>query len=192
MHTTASTSIRRGLAATIPVAIAALALVGCGGSPASTGGGTAPVDPAASSEQASPEAAPAEAAQPGVGEVVSADGWDFTVVSVGAPQEAVGSGALSNPAQGVYVPVTVTIVNTSNEAQFLGSDAVTIVDAGGAAYSADSFANVYDQAAIPLGEINPGITLTGPVYFDVPDGTVPTAVEFTGGLFGGSSVTVTL
>lgn len=186
----ASSTIRRSIAATIPALVAGLALVGCVGAPSSSGGAAEPAP--ASSDQATETAAPAEATQPGVGQVVSANGWDFTVVSVGAAQETVGSGALSNPAQGVYVPVTVTIVNTSNEAQFLGSDAVTVVDANGAEYSADSFANVYDQAAIPLGDVNPGITLTGPVYFDVPDGTVPTAVTFTGGLFGGETVTVTL
>ncbi|SDH41018.1 DUF4352 domain-containing protein [Agrococcus jejuensis] len=185
----ASSTIRRSLAATIPIVVASLALVGCGG--ASSSSDTGAPAPAAT-DQATETTAPAEAAQPGVGEVVSSDGWDFTVVSVGAAQEAVGSGALSSPAQGVYVPVTVTIVNTSNEAQFLGSDAVTIVDANGAEYSADSVASVYDQSAIPLGDVNPGITLTGPVYFDVPDGTVPTSVTFTGGLFGGQTVTVTL
>lgn len=186
----ASSTIRRSLAATIPAVVAGLALVGCVGAP-SPGGD--PADPApAATDQGTEASAAAEQAQPGVGEVVSANGWDFTVVSVGAAQEAVGSGALSNPAQGVYVPVTVTIVNRSNEAQFLGSDAVTIVDANGAEYSADSIANVYDDAAIPLGDVNPGITLTGPVYFDVPDGTVPAAVAFAGGLFGGETVTVTL
>lgn len=186
----ASSTIRRRLAATIPAVVASLALVGCVGAPSSSG---EPAEPApASTDQASETAAPAEQTQPGVGEVVSSNGWDFTVVSVGAAQEAVGSGALSSPAQGVYVPVTVTIVNTSNEAQFLGSDAVTIVDANGAEYSADSFANVYDEAAIPLGDVNPGITLTGPVYFDVPDGTVPTSVTFTGGVFGGQTITVAL
>lgn len=186
----ASSTIRRSLAATIPVVVAGLALAGCVGAPAPSAGGGAS-SPAAT-DQAAETTAPTEQAQPGVGEVVSANGWDFTVVAVGAAQETVGSGALSNPAQGVYVPVTVTVVNTSNEAQFLGSDAVTIVDANGAEYSADSVANIYDDSAIPLGDVNPGITLTGPVYFDVPDGTVPTAVTFTGGLFGGDTVTVTL
>ncbi|GAA2175403.1 hypothetical protein GCM10009846_25170 [Agrococcus versicolor] len=190
MHTASSTIARR-LAAAAPIVVAALALVGCAG--ASTAGSGSPAEPApAATDQAVETAAPAEEAQPGVGQVVSSNGWDFTVVSVGAAQEAVGAGALSTPAQGVYVPVTVTIVNTSNEAQFLSSDSVAIVDANGAEYSADTVAGVYDDTAIPLGDVNPGIALTGPVYFDVPDGTTPTAVTFTGGLFGGETVTVTL
>lgn len=191
MHT-ASSTIRRTLAAAVPVVAVGLALVGCGASaPAPGAGSSAPAasDPASTE----PAAAPAEEAQPTVGQVVSVDGWDFTVVSVGAAQEAVGSGPLSADAQGVYVPVSVTITNTASEAQLLTSDAVAIVDANGAEYSADSTAAIYDESAIEVfGEVNPGITLTGPVYFDVPDGTVPTAVTFTGALFGGETVTVTL
>ncbi|MFC7432131.1 MULTISPECIES: DUF4352 domain-containing protein [unclassified Agrococcus] len=187
----ASSTIRRTLAAAVPVVAVGLALVGCGAS-ASAPAAESPA-PAASDAASTEPAAPAEEAQPAVGQVVSVDGWDFTVVSVGAAQEAVGSGPLSADAQGVYVPVSVTITNTANEAQLLTSDAVAIVDANGAEYSADSTAAIYDESAIEVfGEVNPGITLTGPVYFDVPDGTVPTAVTFTGALFGGETVTVAL
>ncbi|MGY0501194.1 DUF4352 domain-containing protein [Nocardia sp. FBN12] len=104
--------------------------------------------------------------------------FGFTVTKVDPPVTTVGDNQfLQKTAQGEFVLVYVDVANTSNVAQSYFGSNQKLIDDQGREFANDTTAeiNVNDQLS---AEINPGNKTSMVLVFDVPVGTVPTAIEF--------------
>jgi hypothetical protein len=149
---------------------------------------------AAAPDAAAPVAEPAveESSNPGIGEPAADGKFTFVVNGVDCSATEIGSEYMNTTAQGQFCMVDVTISNTGNEAQSFFGDNAKLFNAEGQEFSADSEAAIYLEDSSSLyEEINPGNTLNSKVIFDVPSGTVPTAIELHDSAFSGG-VTVDL
>ncbi|MFD3506384.1 DUF4352 domain-containing protein [Nocardia sp. NPDC058666] len=104
--------------------------------------------------------------------------FGFTVTKVDPPVAIVGDNPyMQKTAQGEFVLVYVDVANTSNVAQHYFGSNQKLIDDQGREFANDTAAeiNVNDQLS---AEINPGNKISMVLVFDVPVGTVATAVEF--------------
>ncbi len=105
--------------------------------------------------------------------------FEFTVTKVDCSKKKVGSGPLTQEAQGKFCLVNVTVKNIGGEAQLFDASSQKALDAKGTQYDADSGAAMYvnKQADTFLNNINPGNQVKGVLPFDVPANVTITAVE---------------
>jgi hypothetical protein len=104
----------------------------------------------------------------------------------------VGTAPLSQKAQGEFCKVSVTVENTGTEAQTMFDSSQYAFDAKARKFTADSTAAVYDSSTqLMFQQINPGNTVKGNIYYDVPKGTKIVKLELHDSPFSGG-VTVTL
>ncbi|WP_410870333.1 DUF4352 domain-containing protein [Nocardia sp. A7] len=104
--------------------------------------------------------------------------FGFTVTKVDPPVTTVGDNQfLQKTAQGEFILVSVDVANISNVAQSYFGSNQKLIDDQGREFANDTTAeiNVNDQLS---AEINPGNKTSMVLVFDVPVGTVPTAIEF--------------
>ncbi len=163
---------RTALITAAVVVSAGLALSGC-----SAGSGTGAGSGSGSSSGASaPQAA-------GLNTPVTVGTFEYTVTGTKDAGTTLGTSPLSKTAQGSFVEVDIVVKNVGDKSAMFLSQYVKLVDAGGKTYDPDSTASLYanpnNQAW--LAAINPGNSLTGPVFFDVPAGTKPVGVQVTDG-----------
>lgn len=124
--------------------------------------------PAATKAAAKPAAKPAPAG-PKIGSKVRDGKFEFVVTGVKCGITSVGSEYLNTKAQGQFCRVAMKISNIGDEAQSMFADNQLAFDAKGRKFSADSEASIYDEKSQVLWEeINPGNTVNGFVFFDVP------------------------
>jgi hypothetical protein len=92
-------------------------------------------------------------------------------------------------ADGKFILVTVAITNRQHDAITMTSSLFEIVDSAGNVYSA-SEKSIELARGLFLNEINPGITKTGEIVFDVPEslGLENLRLKFRGGMTGDSAV----
>lgn len=164
----------------------------------SAGAGSAPVaagdSPAAPAAPAAEEAPPApEQPAAGIGTPVRDGKFEFTVTNVESGLTTLGDNPfLQEEAQGQFVIVTMTVLNTSNEPKGLSPDDQKMFDAQGRKFTADTGAGLnLDTDVAFWDEINPGNTVTIKVVYDMPAGAVPTSMELHDSMFSGG-VEVTL
>ncbi|MEG8180798.1 DUF4352 domain-containing protein [Nocardia terpenica] len=108
----------------------------------------------------------------------------FQVTRIDPPTSSVGDTILNKDAQGEYVPIHVTVTNIGDVAQSYFGSNQKLIDDQGREYSNDTEAEILvnkDASA----DINPGNQLNAIIFFDVPKGTVPAAVEFHDSAFSG-------
>ena len=125
----------------------------------------------------SPASASAPAAQTlSIGDTWRAaqDGWDITVDGA-ATTPAFQGGVIGLPhvAHGLYLAVTVTMMNTGDSAHALGANRFKLVNGAGQRYDAAGFNRAYANGSygedVSFGQdVNPGETLQGILFFDVP------------------------
>jgi len=116
----------------------------------------------------------------------------FTVTAVKCGIAEVGTAGLSQKAQGEFCEVSVTVENIGTEAQTMFDSNQYAFDAEARKFTADSTAALYDTSTQLLFKpINPGNTLNGNIYYDVPKGTKLVKLELHDSAFSGG-VTVTL
>ena len=151
----------------------------------------AAADQAAAAKTAADKAAAAKAAAaaaaPQLGKTVQDGKFDFTVTAVKCGIAQVGtSDFLVQKAQGQYCRVSLTVENIGNEAQTMFASNQYLFDTKGRKFSADPMANVYDDSAkLMFEEINPGNSIKGHVFFDVPKGTKVSKLELHDSMFSG-------
>lgn len=87
---------------------------------------------------------------------------------------------LAEDPQGQYCKMQLTAKNTGSKAVDLSSSFIKVGD-GSAEYESTIS---YNDDAIIYEKINPGNTLTGTVYFDVPEASTPTVALLQGDIFG--------
>jgi hypothetical protein len=140
------------------------------------------------------QAAPPAAAGPHVGQAAADGKFSFTVTGLGHSHQ-VGDQYLSATAQGRYTVLTITAKNIGTESQTLDDSAQYVYDAAGRKFSADSDADIYGNpggnGGVFLSNINPGNTITGRLYFDLPRGDKAVKAELHDSVFSGG-VTVSL
>lgn len=143
------------------------------------GGGSGAQSPAASSSTApadSPPAAPAAAA-PGIGQAVRDGDFAFTVRSwiCGAPAAAAVAGSdgfgETLPAGAVECIATMTVTDDKAQAQTFFDGAQFAYDAKGRQFSADSNGSIYLAGDQDATQLNPGVTITAKVPYQIPAGT---------------------
>jgi hypothetical protein len=105
--------------------------------------------------------------------------FEITVQSFKCGETKVGTiSPLTKQALGQYCLLNLTVKNIGSEAQSFLPTNQYLYNAAGQQYSADSMATIY---AVPSGEnrswydnINPGVSATGVIVFDIPKDVTPT------------------
>lgn len=140
--------------------------------------------PAAAKPVAKPAAAPDNI--PKYGSKVRDGKFEFVVTGMKCGITTVGSEYLDTKAQGEFCRVSMKITNIGDEAQSMFADNQLAFDAKDRKFSADTEASIYDdKSEVLFEEINPGNTVEGRVYFDVPKGTKLVRMELHDSMFSG-------
>lgn len=124
----------------------------------------------------------AEAPQAGLGEAVEAGDFTVTITGVTPGVERIGDEYFGEDASGQFVILDVEVTNTQNEAEYFFDDDITLVDDQGRKHSSSSQAWLLD-GNILMEKINPGVTQTGQILFDIPADAAPTSVAIDSGFF---------
>ena len=134
------------------------------------------------------EPAAVEEPAAGVGTAVRDGKFEFVVDGIECGVAEVGSEYLKKTAQGQFCLVSVGVKNIGDKPQMFLGDNVSLFNAQGQEYSADTEAGIYldsTAGATFLEEINPGNQLSGKVVFDIPAGAVPASLELHDSAFSG-------
>ncbi len=163
---------------------------------ASGGGDTSTGNQSNSDESQSDAAADnSQATVAKIGEPARDGKFEFTVKSMKCGEKSIGNEFLKTKAQGQFCRVSLTIKNIGDEAQTLDSTSQYAFNAEGQKYSSDSEAAIYSQTNDSSGawfdDINPGNTVKGDIFFDVPNDIKPVKVELHDSAFS-SGVEITL
>lgn len=143
-------------------------------------GGAAPAAPAVEEQ---------DAPAPGIGSAVRDGKFEFTVTNVESGLTSLGDNPyLAEEAQGQFVVVTMTVLNTSNEPKGVSPGDQKMFDAQGREFKADTAAALnLDTDVAFWDEINPGNTVTLKVVYDMPAGAVPASMELHDSMFSGGT-----
>jgi Domain of unknown function (DUF4352)/Protein of unknown function (DUF2510) len=99
--------------------------------------------------------------------------FEFVVTDVSTPANRSGD---PRP-RGQWIIATMTVRNIDDESQEFVANNQKLIDSAGHTYAADARAAVAMNKSSMVININPGINIMMKVPFDVPAGTLPTAVE---------------
>ncbi|WP_307851234.1 DUF4352 domain-containing protein [Nocardiopsis sp. MG754419] len=108
-----------------------------------------------------------------VGEVGTVGQWEVTVESV-ETTDTFDDGGTEQVPQGEFLVVTMTVLNSGDEATIFDESGVTVVDSDGNTHMASGQTG---EQSLFLEQINPGNSVTGEVVFDVPEGTDATTLQ---------------
>ena len=119
--------------------------------------------------------------------------FQFVILSVSHARQAgdpsIGLGAT---AQGEYTVLRVRITNISSRMQTFYDGAQHVYDAAGREFGAATKADIFgNPSQFWLVRINPGNTVTGDIYFDLPPGDRAVRADLHDSIFSGG-VTVRL
>lgn len=149
--------------------------------------GATPAPAKAAAAKPSPAPKPAAPKAAGLGTKVRDGKFEFVVSSVTCGIAKVGDNPyLEKKAQGQFCAVAMTVTNIGDEPQSMFADNQYAYDAKNRKLSADSEASIYDDSSQVLWEeINPGNSVKGKVYFDIPKGATITKLELHDSVFSG-------
>lgn len=133
--------------------------------------------------------APKPAAKPAsqLGKAVRDGKFEFTVRGVKCGISVVGDNPyIQEKAQGQFCAVQLSVENIGDEPQSMFADNQYAFDTKGRKFSANPMASMADESSQVLWEeINPGNTVKGKVYFDLPNGAKLTSLELHDSAFSG-------
>jgi hypothetical protein len=115
------------------------------------------------------------AAAPGIGAKVRDGDFQFVVTGV-SYAKSVGDTAdgLGDTAQGEYTVLHVAVTNIGSQAQTLDDSSQYVYDSRSRQFSASSDADIDGNGdnggGVFFNQVNPGDTVQGNLYFDLPDG----------------------
>ena len=133
----------------------------------------------------------ASSGQQGVNGLPSDDGqFTFTISALRCGFKTVGSdgfGGVGSTAQGQYCSVHIKVLNKSSSSQYYFVSAQFAYDDQNNKYTADSSADIYGNPPYGMNgtTINPGNSISGTLYFDVPLNVSITSVELHDSLYSG-------
>lgn len=113
-------------------------------------------------------APPSQAPPPKPGAPVRDGQFEFRVTAVEAAKTIGDNEYLQATAQGVFVIFTLQVTNIGNEARNFSAMAQKLIDMDNRKYDASSTADMNLNRSDSLGQVNPGISTTVKVAFDVP------------------------
>ncbi|MFD4294404.1 DUF4352 domain-containing protein [Rhodococcus sp. NPDC058532] len=150
----------------------------------------APAAPTVASGEPGPAAAAPEASETpdaGIGSPVRDGKFEFTVTNVETGLSSLGDNPyLEKQAQGQFVVVTMTVLNTSGEPKGVSPGDQKLFDTQGREFSADTSAGLnLDTDVAFWDEINPGNAVTLKVVYDMPADAVPASMELHDSMFSG-------
>lgn len=153
-----------------------------GGGKSAPTASTATVDASPTPTATEPKAKPAA----GLGATVKDGKFAFTVTGIKCGIKRVGTDILGEDAQGQFCRVSLTVRNIGDESQSMFVSNQYAFDARGRKFTADSTASMYDDASRLLFEdVNPGNSIRGRVYFDMPPGVSVKRLELHDSLLSG-------
>jgi hypothetical protein len=132
-------------------------------------------------------------ARPGLGDAVRDGQFEFVVRSVSCGQATLDNGWLHAQAKGQYCVVELTVTNIGTEARNFGDGLQRATGPSGERYAADTGAGVVANGSGQAiwDVINPGISVTAKIVYDIPPGAAITALELhDGALSRGATVTL--
>jgi hypothetical protein len=147
--------------------------------------------PTPTATKAKPAPAPTKAAPvvdktPKFGTKVRDGKFEFVVTGMKCGISKVGDQYFNTKAQGQFCRVSMTITNIGDEPQTMFADNQVTFDSKQREFSADSEASIYDgKSEVLFEEINPGNTVKGRVYFDVPKNAKLVKIELHDSMFSG-------
>lgn len=120
-----------------------------------------------------------------IGQEFTAGDWTVTIDSMDEPVKSVGTSEFSDgaTAQGQFIPVTLSVTNAGEEASTFFASDVKLIDDQGREFEYSSDASIWgiDDGGLLLDEVNPGNTLKGKIWFDVPEATNVTELTISSG-----------
>ncbi|WP_369355578.1 DUF4352 domain-containing protein [Lysinibacillus capsici] len=113
-------------------------------------------------------------------------------IAVGSVQtlESVGTEHINEKAQGIFKVVELTLTNNQKDAITLSSNSFKLIDNQGREFSANSAAQIKLNIAnggnskFLLEKLNPGLSQTGKIVFDVPKDVQGLVLKARGGMIG--------
>lgn len=142
-------------------------------------------EPAAEEEAAPEEEEEAEGGDTfAVGDQFAVNDWSITITGVGERTDTIGDEFLNTQAQGEFMPVDLVVTNDGDSASYFFASDFVAVDDQDREFNYSSDATLYgaaDGAVSLLDEINPGNSIEGRLYFDVPADAQVTALDINSG-----------
>jgi len=170
---------------------AVTALAGCAGSeapPASSDSEAAPPEETATDEQETRTHAIGESFVVGDG----AQSIRYRVVSYEVIEDYIFDPDFGETPDGVFVAVILEMENVGEESLTISSEILQLADAQDRQFDADTLASIYaeqdprvDVEGITFDQLQPGLTVTRAIVFDVPPGTYRFVAE-PAGVFSGA------
>lgn len=117
-----------------------------------------------------------------IGDVVKVGNLEYTVNEVSNAKQ-VGNEFLNEKASGVFLLVNITVKNNDKEAKTIDTSMFTLVESDGTQYDANATAAAYIEGNDDffLANVNPKLSKTGYVIFDVPTVDSSYALKASGG-----------
>ena len=105
---------------------------------------------------------------PGLNESARDGKFEFIIKNIQCGIKSVGTSWSKEEAMGQFCKVTVKVTNIGNEAQYFFDSNQTLVDTQGREF--DSKSLITDDTQMWMTNINPGLSIQGNIFFDVPTG----------------------
>lgn len=123
-----------------------------------------------------------------IGEEVTANDLAFTVTDI-TKAKSLGNSYTKKDAQGTFNIVTLTIKNTGKETVTIDSSMMKIVDSQGRKFDRSiegQTAKGLSQGKVDLflQQVQPGLSVTGDLVFDLPDDAIDLKLLVKGSMFG--------
>lgn len=149
------------------------------------GDGEVASDPASEEGEGAGDSEDEEAEQIGIGETAQDGQFTFTVNEpLDCGQKVIGEEPMTDEAQGQWCIMAITVENHGDRAQALSASNQYLYDEQDREFSAGMPMAAMGETPI-YEQINPGNMVEGQVFFDVPEGIQPVAVELHDSPFSG-------
>ncbi len=130
-----------------------------------------------------------------IGDVVEVGDVEYTVNSI-STEKVIGSEYLNAEAKGTFLVVNLTVKNNGNEELLVDSSFFNLIN-GDKEFTSDSSASIYanEDTNFFLDFVNPDLSVTGNVVFDVSDETIASEelqLEVQTGFFGTETAVIYL
>jgi hypothetical protein len=126
----------------------------------------------------------AGASTPGLGKPAKDGAFTFVATALRCNIHNVG-GMYGATASGQYCAVNIRVSNHTNSQGTFDVTAQIAFDSRGRKYPGDSTADIYSGHTLFLKSVNPGISIAGTLYFDMPKGDRPAYFMFHDSAFSG-------
>ncbi|MFX0537201.1 DUF4352 domain-containing protein [Ornithinimicrobium sp. Y1847] len=127
---------------------------------------------------------PVEAGLPGIGDTVTVDDLEVTVLEVETGISYVGPDGWGEEAQGQFVKIHTEVANIGNEALTFYDSEQKLVDEQDRQHSTSSASFYLDEGNLWLTAINPGNRVKGVLLYDIPQDATPTKITVSSGFWG--------